>query len=125
MLQQQKEHIQEIAYQCIWNNYIIFAQKCYNSTTLSMWIVYKHVCVKIQLCLKIWFSTFFDITRYAEAAIYTKIFFFSHSIISYWSLVKHMGSDGVKLTKCEKVELGKKWHYASDVLFEWLYVMLP
>ena len=31
---QQKEHIQESAYQYIWNNYEIFAQKYYNSTTL-------------------------------------------------------------------------------------------
>ena len=45
ILQQQKEHIQEKAYQCLWNNYIIFAQKCYNSTTLSMWLVSKHKCV--------------------------------------------------------------------------------
>ena len=26
-------------YQCIWNNYIMFAQKYYNSTNLSMWVV--------------------------------------------------------------------------------------
>ena len=28
------------AYQCIWNNYAIFAQIYNNSTTLSMWVVY-------------------------------------------------------------------------------------
>ena len=33
------------AYQCIWNNYIIFTQKCYNFFTLSMWVVYTHICV--------------------------------------------------------------------------------
>ena len=81
MLQQQKEHIQEKPCQCIWNKYI-FAQK-YNSSTLSMWIVYKHVCLKIQLCLKIWFSTSFDITRYAEAVIY------ADNLLSFYnSLVK-------------------------------------
>ena len=29
-----------------------------------------------------------------------------------------MGSDRVKLTKCDKVEWGEKDHYASDILFE-------
>ena len=29
-----------------------------------------------------------------------------------------MGGDRVKLTKCDKVEWGEKWHYASDILFE-------
>ena len=59
-------------------------RKClyYNSTTLSMWVVYTHVCLKFQLCLKIWFSASFDITRYAEAAIYAKNLLFSHSIVS-------------------------------------------
>ena len=28
-----------------------------------------------------------------------------------------MGGDRVKLTKCDKVEWGEKWH-ASDILFE-------
>ena len=36
----QKEHIQEGAYQYIWNNYKIFAQKDYNCTTFSIWVVY-------------------------------------------------------------------------------------
>ena len=48
---QEKEHIQERGYHWIRNNYIIIAQKYYNSTTLSMWVVYKYMCVKkIQLC---------------------------------------------------------------------------
>ena len=56
----------------------VSAQKCYNFITLSVWIVYKHMCLKIQLCLKIWFSTSFDITRYAGAAISAKnLLFFS------------------------------------------------
>ena len=38
--EQHKEDIQERAYQCIWNGYMIFTQKLYNSTTLSMWVVY-------------------------------------------------------------------------------------
>ena len=29
-----------------------------------------------------------------------------------------MGGDRVKLTKCDEVEWGQKWHYASDILFE-------
>ena len=56
----------------------VSAQKFYNFITLSVWIVYKHMCLKIQLCLKIWFSTSFDITRYAGAAISAKnLLFFS------------------------------------------------
>ena len=31
-----KEHIQEKAYQCLENDYIIFAQKCYNFTFCEM-----------------------------------------------------------------------------------------
>ena len=34
--EQQKELIEERAYQCIWNNYVKFAQKYYNFTTLTM-----------------------------------------------------------------------------------------
>ena len=29
-----------------------------------------------------------------------------------------MGSDRAKLTNCDKVEWGEKYHYASDILFE-------
>ena len=42
MLQEQKAYIEEKSYRRIWNNYIIFAQKYYNPTTL---IVYKHMYV--------------------------------------------------------------------------------
>ena len=43
--------------------------------------VYTHMCLKIQLCLKIWFSNYFFITWYAEAAIYAKNPF--HSFCSF------------------------------------------
>ena len=36
-----------------------------------------HVCLKICLCLKAWFSTSFDITWYVEVAIYKKSSFAS------------------------------------------------
>ena len=60
--------------------------------------LFIHTCLKIQLCLKIWYSTFFDITWYAEAAICKK-----SSFVSFYSfLVKFSqwdrGSDRVKLT---------------------------
>ena len=48
-----------------------------------------------------WFSTSFDITWYAEAAIHAKNLRFSYSIVSYWGLVNDTGSDKVKLTKCD------------------------
>ena len=44
--------------------------------------LYIDVCLKIQLCLKMWFSTSFDTTWYGEAAIYTKNLLFSLSIVS-------------------------------------------
>ena len=38
-------------------------KKYYNSTSnLSMWVVYQHECLKIQLCIMMWFFTSFDIT---------------------------------------------------------------
>ena len=43
--EQQKKHIQERASQCIWNKDLIFAQKYFNSTTLSMRVVYTYMCV--------------------------------------------------------------------------------
>ena len=51
----------------------------------------QHVCLKIQLCIKMWFFTSFDSTWYAAAAIYTKKLLFSHPIVSYWSLVNNTG----------------------------------
>ena len=33
-----------------------------------------------------------------------------------------MGSDGVKLRKGDKVEWGKKWHYASEILFDYFFL---
>ena len=94
-----KRAIQERAYRCIWNNYIIFAQKYYNSTFLSMWVVY----LKIRLRHKMWFFTSLDITGQAEAAIHEK----KISFLSFYSfLVKlsewHRWSARVKLTKCDK-----------------------
>ena len=72
-------------YQCIWKNYVKFSQKYYNSTTLSIWIVYRdHVRLKLLLCWKMRFSTsFVDIILYAEAAIHTKKLFF-HFIVCYF-----------------------------------------
>ena len=61
--EKQKEHIKERSYQCIWNDCIIFAQKYYNSTTLSMWVFYT-TCVpknSLCLCLKMWFFIYFDV----------------------------------------------------------------
>ena len=75
--EQQKEHIQEKAYQCIWNTYIIFPQKYYNSTTLPMWVVYTHVS-KISIVSK---DLVFYVHWYKVIAIYAKNLIFSHSIV--------------------------------------------
>ena len=42
-----------------------------------MGCLYKRKYLKIQLCLKMWFSTLFDITWCVEAAIYEKTFYLS------------------------------------------------
>ena len=44
---------------------------------------YIHVCLRIQLCLKMWFSTSFDIMWCVEIAIYAKNLF-SDSIVPYF-----------------------------------------
>ena len=50
----------------------------------------EHVYLKIQLSQVVIFTSF-DITWYAEAAIYAKDLLFSHSIVSWWSLVNTTG----------------------------------
>ena len=72
-----------------------------------------HVCLKTQLCLRIGFSTSFDVTQYAEAALYTKNLLFSHSIICIFSKKDREG-ERVKLTKCDPNEWDEKCHYIGD-----------
>ena len=77
----------------------------------------QHVRLKIQLCLKIWFFTSFDIRWYAEAFIYPK----NHLFSFYSFLVKfsewHRGSVRVKLTKYDKAEWGE------NVIMQVTYVL--
>ena len=49
---------------------------------LNLGCLYTFVCLKIHLCLNIWFSTSFDITWFDEAVIYAENLLFSHSIVS-------------------------------------------
>ena len=80
------------------------------------------MCLKIQLCLEMWFPTSVDARWYSEAAKYAKNLLSTLSIVSWWSLMNDRGSVRVKLTKCDKVEWSEKCHYANDILFEWLHV---
>ena len=80
------------------------------------------MCLKIQLCLEMWFSTSVDARWYAEAAKYAKNLLSTLSIVSWWSLMNDRGSVRVKLTKCDKIEWSEKCHYASDIPLEWLHV---
>ena len=59
----------------IWDNYIIFAQNYYNFTTLSTWVVYKYVCLKMRFCLKTKFSISFDITWNEKCLYASEILF--------------------------------------------------
>ena len=70
-------------FQSIWDNYVILAQNYYNFTSLSTWVGYTYMCLKMWLRLKTRFSTSFDITWYAEAVMYTKNLLFPHSIVCY------------------------------------------
>ena len=73
----------------MWNNYIIFAQKyCKFHYFVNVGCLFIHVRLKIQLRLKILFSTSFDITWYAETAMHAKNLLLSHSIVSKWSVTK-------------------------------------
>ena len=56
--------------------------------------LFIHVCLKIQLSVMMWFFTSFDITWYAEEAIYAK------NLLLF-----------VKLTKCDKFVWDEKCHY--------------
>ena len=80
---------QSTAYQCTWDNYITFVN-------MGSW--YIQVYLKMQLSLKMWFSTSFDLMRYAESEIYTKkSSFLSHSIFFFSK--PHRAGDRGKLTK--------------------------
>ena len=75
----------------------------------------------MRLCLKMRFSTSFDITWPTEAAIYTKNLIFSHYIICYFKWI----TQGRCKSKIGKVKLWQNWqgesdekcHYASDIYF--------
>ena len=93
--EQQKKHIQERAYQCLWNKYITFAQKYHNSTKLSMWIVYA-TCVS------------------KNSIVYHDVIFYLlwyNMIRSSSHIRKNSSFLFVKLTKCDKFEWGEKCHY--------------
>ena len=90
----------------------------------------QHVCPKIQLCIKMWFFTFFDVTWYTEAAIYAKNLF-SHSIVSSWSLVNNTGEalerNWQSVTKVNGVKNAiMKWHtfWMAPCLICYFFVIL-
>ena len=107
ILQQVARKTYSRAYQSIWNNHIKFARNCYNSTTLSTWFVNTCMYLKICLCLKAWFSTFFDITWYVEVAIYKKSSFLSSHSLLFWA----NRSQGRRQCNTEKM-----WHRLRDTL---------
>ena len=87
-----KEHIQERAYQCIWNNHIMFWQKYYNFTTLSMWVVYKYVVSKNSIVLKdvVLYFHWHDVICW-RSYITAKNRLLSHSKVSSWILANNTG----------------------------------
>ena len=60
-----------------------------------MGCLYIRVCLKMWLCLKTRFSTFFDITWYVEAAICTK----KISFLSFYSLLFLLNKTREKIEK--------------------------
>ena len=64
------------AYQCIWDSYIKFAQKYYNFTTSSKWVVYRYMCVSKNAILSkdaIFYFLWYNVIRSSHIQ---KIFFF-------------------------------------------------
>ena len=75
---------------------------------------------KNSIGLKMWFSTSVDITWYAEAVIYAKNLFPSHSIVSQWSFSMTQGKWQSKIaTMLNEV---KNAILQVTYFFEWSYV---
>ena len=113
ILQQATRKTNPTAYQCIWDNYVIFAQKYHNSTTLSIWVCIYTCVSKIAIVSRMRFSTSFDLTWYAEVAIYTKNLLFFHSIISYFYWITQ------RRWKCEFDKVWQRWMRWKMPLCKW------
>ena len=85
-----------------------------------MGCLYKHVCLKIELCLKMWFSNalWYNVIRWSTH-ICKKSSFLSFNSFLVKFAESYRGSERAKLKMCDKAELGEKYHYASDIHFEW------
>ena len=87
------------------------------STTFSMRFVCLFVSKNSMVSKdRIFYFLWYKVIRLSSHIC--KNLLFSHSIVL---LVKF--SDTVKLTNCGKVGWGEKWHYASNILFEWLNLL--
>ena len=100
------------------DNYIIFAQKYYNSTTLSMGVVYTTCASKNSIVSQdlIFYLLWYKVIPWSIHLPKKSYFSFYSFLLKFseW----HRGSVRVKLTKCDIAEWGEKCHYASDILFE-------
>ena len=85
-------HIQECAYQYIWNNYKTFAQKYYNSTTLSIWVVYAKYVSKNSIASKdvIFYLLWYNLLSWSFFSLILQF------LIEVWWITQG------KLTKCDK-----------------------
>ena len=100
---------------------IIFAQKYYNSTTLSVWVVYTYTCVSKNTIMSkdTIFYLFLPIflTSYAEPIIYKKNLLFSHSIVCNFQWITQ-GRQHSKISKAwhrwNEMEWNQKFNYAAD-----------
>ena len=66
-------------------SYIIFAQKYYNSTTLSMWVVYTHMLSKNSIASKdlIFYLLWYNVIRWSRTSHICKISYF----LSFYSFL--------------------------------------
>ena len=90
ILQRASRKIYLRAYQCIWDNYIIFAQKYYNFTTLSIWVVYTSLVSKSAIVPKymIFYLLWYNVMRW-NGHVYKKSCFLSfHSLLFLVNKVK-------------------------------------
>ena len=119
--------VQERASQCIWSNYITFSQKYYNSTNLSMWVVYATWVSKNSVVYQdaIFYLLWYNVIRWSSHI--SKNLLFSLSTVSLWSLVNNKGQvlgwNWQSVTKVNGVKnVIMKWHnFLNGPMFNLLF----
>ena len=82
-------------------------------------------CLKLQSCLKMWFSTTVDKMWYAIVAIYAKNLLPSNSIVSWWCFVNDTGEvvkeNWQKVTSWVKNAIMQVKYFLNGPMFNLLF----